>query len=207
MRAALALALVGLLLPAAASAHDGYVDIANHAFTPAELTVSAGVLVLWRWDGPDLNHTVTGDFFESDPGKAPLQVNHKEGDNFPVLFEKAGTYAYHCRVHDNMSGTIVVEPPPEVDRRPPKLTAVSVRVRGERAVLAFTVDEPVSVIAEVRRPGAPKVLRDSFRFVRAGERRTSVKLAGLGRGRFAIRLEAQDDGGNFARPALVSVHR
>lgn len=197
--------VLALLLAPAAHAHDGFVDIKNHAFTPGSLTVTEGVLVVWRWDGPDLNHTVTGEGFESDPGKDPLEVAHAEGDTFPVFFDKAGTYAYHCRVHPSMTGTIVVERPPQGDSTPPVLTRVRARVRARRAVVDFRVDESVSVLAEVRRDG--KVLRDTFRFVKAGNRRTSVSLAGLGGGSLNIRLEAQDDAGNFSQPRTVSLKR
>lgn len=199
--------LILLIAAPSAQAHSGYVDIKQNAFMPQELNVTEGVLVLWRWDGPDLNHTVTGDFFESDPGKDPVRVNHEVGDTFPVLFEKAGTYPYYCRVHPEMTGSVVVEEPAAVDTTPPKLTGVEAAVRGDRAVIGFVVNERSSVIAEIRRPGARKVLRSSLRFVKPGARTTAIGLSGLGQGRFSIRVKAQDDGGNFSRPAVVGVHR
>ncbi len=201
----LALTLALLAWPAAADAHDGFVDIKNYSFNPATITVTEGVLVLWRWDGPDLNHTVTGDGFESDPGKEPLEVNHKAGDSYPVIFDRAGTYAYHCRVHASMSGTVIVEPAPRTDSRRPRLSRVRAKVKGRRAIVGFRASESVSLTTQVRRPGRKKVLRESFDFFSAGNRRTAIRLPG--RGRFAVRLRAQDDSGNDSKPVTVTVRR
>ena len=35
----------------------------------------------------------------------------REGDDFPHIFGEAGTYEYHCEVHESsgMKGTIIVE--------------------------------------------------------------------------------------------------
>lgn len=201
----LALVVALLAFAPAAQAHDGFVDIKDFAFAPQSLTVAEGVLVVWRWDGPDLNHTVTGDAFESDPGRPPAAVAHAEGDTFPVFFDEVGTYAYRCRVHSSMTGTIVVEPAPRTDETAPSLSRVRARVRRDRLAVSFRVDEAASVLAEIRRGG--EVLRDAFRFVEAGDRRVRLSLAGLGRGRLRVRLEAQDDAGNASRPRTVSIVR
>ncbi|MGH2468480.1 MAG: cupredoxin domain-containing protein [Chloroflexota bacterium] len=86
--------------PAAAS--TSAVSISNYAFVPATLHLSVGSKVTWTNKDPS-NHTVTaknGAFDSSD-----LQ----RGQSFTFTFSKAGTYAYYCRVHPFMTGTIVVQ--------------------------------------------------------------------------------------------------
>ena len=203
MRRLLALFALLLFLPAGAQAHSGFIDIKDYQFAPGSFTVNAGTLVVWRWDGPDLNHTVTGDFFESDPGKSPTTVLHSEGDTFPVYFEKAGTYEYHCRVHPTMKGTVVVEPAPQFDQRAPKLSHVRARVQGDRVVVDFRIDEKASVTTQLRRDG--KLIRDAFRFVKPGTGHAGLSLAGAGSGKLTVRLLASDDAGNSATPRTVAI--
>ncbi len=79
------------------------VRIANLAFDAKVVHVRAGTTVRWT-NGDQLQHTVTADDggFDSgliDPGKA-----------YERLFDRPGTYAYHCTPHPFMTGQIVVEP-------------------------------------------------------------------------------------------------
>lgn len=188
------LALLAFLVTAApAHAHTGYIDIKDHAYTPGTLTVAEGSLVEWRWDGPDLDHSVTGDGFDSDPDGS---VSHKAGDTFPHLFDTPGTYEYVCRVHADMRGTVIVT---AGDKVAPALSRVRARVKRGRVVVRFGVSERASVLAELRRGG--KVVRDKFAFVAAGRR--TVVLRGR-RGR--VHLVAQDDLGNRSE-ATVPVRR
>jgi plastocyanin len=79
------------------------VAIANYAFTPAELTVKAGDTVTFvNRSGETHTASATDGTFES----GRLEPN----DSFAFTFSKAGTYAYRCRVHTSMRGTIVVVP-------------------------------------------------------------------------------------------------
>ena len=200
---AIAVVVLALALPGTAAAHPGFVDIANHRFDPQILNVTAGVLVEWRWDGPDVDHTVTSDTgaFDSDP-EGP--VLHERGDTFAHWFDEPGTYAYRCKVHPNMTGKVVVEAPSQRDERAPKLTRLAARLDGRVAVVRFRIDERASVLAEVRRPGRRRVLADAFRFVGPGARAVRVKVP---RGRSVVRLQATDGVGNASRPRAVSVHR
>jgi plastocyanin len=79
------------------------VSMADIAFDPAEVTVSAGDTVTWTNDD-SVDHDVTADSFSSgDPGgMAP-------GDTFDHTFEEAGTFDYVCTVHPGMEGSVVVE--------------------------------------------------------------------------------------------------
>lgn len=200
-RALAAVALCGALA-APASAHPGHapptVSISVYAFNPDTLNVVEGDVVQWNWDGPDTGHSVT-----SDPGSGETfdsGVKDAVGSSFTYYFGKAGSYSYHCKVHDSMHGTVVVAAGPAVDRKPPRLSRVRARVKNGSAVVRFKISEKASVTALVRRPGSAKVLKRSFRFVGAGAAKTSVKLPG--RGRFKVSLVAEDQTGNKGHAAV-----
>ena len=79
------------------------IEIADLAFEPDSLTVAVGTTVTWVSADPNLPHTSTSE----DELWASGTLN--EGDEFPFTFEEAGTFAYFCEVHPEMTGTIVVE--------------------------------------------------------------------------------------------------
>jgi len=72
------------------------------AYSPPSVTVAPGEAVKWTFQ--DSNpHTVTsdGDGFNSD-------VKSK-GMTFTYKFEKAGSFPYHCNIHPEMHGTVIVQ--------------------------------------------------------------------------------------------------
>ena len=76
------------------------VAIANFSFTPGTLTVSHGGTVSWT-NGDSATHTVT---FDNGPDCGNLAT----GTSATVTFPSAGTFAYHCKIHASMKGTITV---------------------------------------------------------------------------------------------------
>jgi plastocyanin len=79
----------------------GAVEIADFAFAPDSSDVKAGDSVKWtNKDGA--THTVTADDGAFDSG------NLSGGKSFSFTFDEAGTFAYHCNIHQNMTGTVVV---------------------------------------------------------------------------------------------------
>ena len=102
---------VVLLLPLApaALAVDHGVDIAGFAFSPQSVTVAVGDTVTWS-NADAQNHTATANGGSFDTGTIG------GGTSKSVTFSTAGTFAYHCKLHPSMTGTIVVEaaaaPPP-----------------------------------------------------------------------------------------------
>jgi len=73
------------------------------AFTPPSLTVSVGQTVAWVFQ--DANpHTVTADDDSFTSPKGGLA----NGKTYSHTFDKAGTYKYHCFIHPQMLGTVVV---------------------------------------------------------------------------------------------------
>ena len=79
------------------------VEIKNTAFNPATITVKAGDKVTWT-NNDGFAHTVTLDDNSVDSG------NFNAGSTFDHTFAVAGTFAYHCKIHSSMHGTVTVTP-------------------------------------------------------------------------------------------------
>ncbi len=81
----------------------GAVSIAGMKFVPASLTVPVGTTVTWTSAGaPTHTSTSTATPPVWDSG------NITGGKSFSHTFTTAGTFAYHCKIHTFMHGTIVV---------------------------------------------------------------------------------------------------
>ena len=77
------------------------VSIVDFAFQPASIEVPAGSTVTWTNAGA-APHTVTADDGSFDSGQL------KPGATFSQTFSTPGTYTYHCEIHPQMTGTVVV---------------------------------------------------------------------------------------------------
>jgi plastocyanin len=107
-RAWIAAAVVALALPGVALAmemHDAApgpdVSILFGSVTPAKVDVVAGESVHWSNDSVR-DHTVTADDGAYDSGS--LGPNQ----HFSEMFDRAGTYTYHCRLHPYIRGEVAV---------------------------------------------------------------------------------------------------
>jgi len=78
------------------------VAIQNFAFSPRTLTVAPGTTVVWT-QKDSAPHTVT-----SDTGAWTASADLQPGQTFSHTFTQAGTFAYHCAVHPNMTATVAV---------------------------------------------------------------------------------------------------
>jgi plastocyanin len=90
--------------PAASTASTGAgnaVEIKGFAFNPPSITVKVGAKVTWT-NQDSTGHTVT--FDQGDDTSDTLANGKTYSEDFP----KAGTFAYHCRIHPYMKGTVVV---------------------------------------------------------------------------------------------------
>ena len=77
------------------------VDIHDHAFDPAQLNVGPGTTVTFV--NNDIEpHTATADNGLFDTGVL------EPGYSFDVFFEGSGAVTYHCALHPDMQGSIVV---------------------------------------------------------------------------------------------------
>ena len=78
------------------------VSISNFAFDPTSITIKVGDAVSWT-NNDSATHTVVavdGSFKSGDLG---------QGATFENTFTTAGTFAYKCSIHPNMTGTVVVQ--------------------------------------------------------------------------------------------------
>jgi plastocyanin len=104
----LLVALPGLLLtPLAVLAANAPATIASCStatacYSPDPIHITVGSTVTWT-NNHTLTHTATADSGAWDTGA--LAPSATSG---PITFTTAGTFAYHCRFHSDMHGTIVV---------------------------------------------------------------------------------------------------
>ena len=85
--------------PAGGTTHQ--VAITSTGFAPSTLSISAGDSV--NWTNQDYSaHTATAD----DHSWATPTLT--SGKSFARPFPSAGTFAYHCHIHHEMTATVVV---------------------------------------------------------------------------------------------------
>jgi len=82
-------------------AKDMQIEIKNHLFIPAKMTVKAGDSVTWTNEDED-PHTV----MEKDGKFRSGALDTK--DTYSFQFTRPGTYAYFCTMHPMMVGSIKV---------------------------------------------------------------------------------------------------
>lgn len=73
----------------------------GNTYNPSSLTVSVNTTVKWTNKDPYYMHTVTSNTGEFDSGVIAI------GGTYSRQFTVAGTYPYHCTIH-NMSGQVIV---------------------------------------------------------------------------------------------------
>ena len=84
------------------------VDIANFAFVPAELVISAGTEVVFT-NSDSAPHTVTAGRDQEPMPEVFDSGLLQQGDSFSFVFDQPGEFAYFCDRHPPMTGTVVVE--------------------------------------------------------------------------------------------------
>jgi plastocyanin len=91
----------------------GTIRVLDSVFSPANVTISVGDSVTWRFDGA-LNHTVTHGTSATVPPDANKLFDSptQSSGTFGYRFNDAGSYAYFCRIHlgMGMKGTVTVQP-------------------------------------------------------------------------------------------------
>ncbi|MBO0797104.1 MAG: cupredoxin domain-containing protein [Ktedonobacteraceae bacterium] len=76
----------------------------EYMFQPATITIPKGAQVTWSNDS-DSPHTVMSDT-SAFGTTSPVQAKQ----TFSMVFNTAGTFAYHCSLHSYMKATIIVTP-------------------------------------------------------------------------------------------------
>lgn len=130
--AAIAVSLVLLALPLVAFAATFTVNIQNSAFAPATRSATVGDTVTWTNLDP-FSHTATSNTGAWDTGVIGANGSRS------IVFNSAGTFAYHCNLHAFMTGTVVVQaattpaPTPTPQPTPPPTPLPTVRTAAPTA--------------------------------------------------------------------------
>ena len=146
-------AALTLALAPAALAADHAVDIAGFAFSPQSVTVAVGDTVTWS-NADVRSHTVTANGGAFDTGTIGGNTSKS------LTFSTAGTFAYHCRIHPSMTGTVVVQaaaapPPTDADVVPaPHGGGPGWLLVAMAALLGLLLGGRQFGIGTARRPGA-----------------------------------------------------
>jgi plastocyanin len=98
--AAVGLLVGGVESVSSAAVKPRAVTISGSAYHAASITVKKGTKVVWT-NKDDMPHTVTG-------AGAFHSATIGPGKTYSFTFSKAGTFAYHCTIHQFMHGTVVV---------------------------------------------------------------------------------------------------
>jgi len=230
--AALTALLLLALLPALGSAANRRVAISDYSWSDDAIQLDLGEHVTWYWTGPDTLHSVTGDSpnavgLDSDPGSN--NPNHKIGDSFALEFDQPGTYAFRCKLHALVRGTVTVsanpgdpvsEPDPvpksTVDLRAPRITDVGLGARrfGRRGTnLRFGVGETARLSADYYRYDASGhrhftgysdwPAHTGMNGVRLAEKRKHFNPRP---GSYLAVLTATDEARNVSEPRRVTFH-
>ncbi len=75
--------------------------LTNTAYSPNPLTINAGTTVTWT-NKDSTTHTATSDSGVFNGSVAP-------NAQFSYTFSNKGTFTYHCTLHPNMVGSVVVQ--------------------------------------------------------------------------------------------------
>jgi plastocyanin len=142
---AIALLVAALVLtvgPSPARAANADVTIQNFAFSPATVTVNVGDTVTWTNQESGVPHTTTSDTAVWDSGTLTT------GQSFSFTFTQAGTFTYHCTIHPNMTGTVIVQ-------QAATETATTTTATATTTTPTATPTTPTATAITPRRPALP----------------------------------------------------
>ena len=88
------------------SVSENTITIKNFAFTPRTLTVKTGSTV--RWENNDSSpHRII--FIDKDGRDTSVDSTVLSStQSWSNKFDKPGTYSYYCKIHPEMTGTVIV---------------------------------------------------------------------------------------------------
>jgi plastocyanin len=77
------------------------VTISGYKFTPGNITVKVATTVTWT-NHDQFDHSVV----EDDQAFTGTKIH--QGASYTHTYDKAGTYSYHCGIHNFMTATVTV---------------------------------------------------------------------------------------------------
>jgi plastocyanin len=93
---------------AVADARTEDVVLKSMAFQPATLTIKTGEEVTWK-NEDSTTHTASSLAPEGPDTNGWHSGNIEPGQSYTTKLAKPGSYPYQCKIHTQMTGTIVVE--------------------------------------------------------------------------------------------------
>jgi plastocyanin len=91
-------------VPGATGAVTDKIEVKDFKFNPETTSVRAGTTVTWTF-ADDVDHNVEPVDPSSELKKGP---DLQGGATYGFKFTKAGTVAYRCGIHEQMTGSVVV---------------------------------------------------------------------------------------------------
>ena len=94
------------------------VVLTNNVFTPGSLSTTVGSTVTWTWNACTSTAAGSGNGYSTDTQCVTHEIVFDDGiGNSPLqdqghstrTFTAAGTYPYHCAIHSEMTGSVVVQ--------------------------------------------------------------------------------------------------
>jgi plastocyanin len=78
------------------------ITIQNNIFNPNSITIPQGTTITWINKDSNTHKIVSDTGLFTSPDLS-------NGQSYSYTFTQAGTYPYHCSLHPNMVGTIIVQ--------------------------------------------------------------------------------------------------
>lgn len=91
------------------SVSENTIAIKDFAFTPPTITIKTGEIVRWENNEPDQNYVHRIVF--TDPTGNIIKYDSSvlsPGQSWSQKFTSPGTYTYYCKIHPQMTGTVIV---------------------------------------------------------------------------------------------------
>ena len=85
-------------------AATGEVEVADFAFVPEEIEITAGGEVIWINNDDFAHQIVATDSENPFAGEGTIDTD----ETYSVTFAEPGTYDYFCGIHNSMTGSVVV---------------------------------------------------------------------------------------------------
>lgn len=90
-----------------ASVSENTITIKNFAFTPKTITVKTGSIVRWENQDSSLHRIIFIDKDGQDISGDYSVLSSMQ--SWSKKFDQPGTYPYYCKIHPEMTGTVIVE--------------------------------------------------------------------------------------------------
>lgn len=199
-----ALSLFGFLTPGAQAAAAG-VTIQNLTFNPSTVTVNAGEAVTFT-NKDSFAHTATADdgSFDTSPTCDAAHTQDesclKPNEPFSVTFQSPGTWTYHCKIHSNMHGTVIVNEGATTTTTEPPTSAPVVPSTTEAPT---TTSASASSSATTTSSTTTTTSSTTTTTSSTTSTTTSTTLPSSGSGQVAIKDSGSGGGGSSAVPFLI----